>query len=495
MLRFFRRISAWVLMLALAAVLLPIPKAQAKTLEEWLAGYDLGDTWFGDDFAYDINDEAACWELLMRPITVLDAGQTEKIFPRVAPSSKAKKVNYDKLGGSINGASAAVHVLGEDEDGWTLIEGLDYYNRVIRGYVRTKLLKTVTPRDDYGIIIDKLTQTLYVFKEGKLWSSCLVSTGEATGKQPYNETAAGEYLICSRVGDFDSEGMICATALRFNGGDMIHQVPGNQRADGTLNYDRFEPLLGTKASHGCVRTQRVKSPEGLNARWLWDNIKLNTKVVVWDDRGRAAPYPDGNTKVYYNAHGGNSYHSDPCCETVRSEYTPMTEITLADLEQMQFLELQQCTTCLPPRRISEIAKNNLDRGAITLEEYKAALQPMLYPSDDTLIYYNPNGGKNYHSDPRCPGVKERYLPLTAFTYGELETGKYAKLTPCKTCDPVWRKSEIDAYNEANGFTEEELAGLNPLPSANTQTADDDDGTDAGEDSGNSVELVIHSGDG
>lgn len=108
----------------------------------------------GEDFAYDITDEEACWELLRRPITVLDAGQREEIYPRVTPGGE--KVNDDKLGGFINGASAAVHVLGEDEDGWTLIEGLDYYNRVIRGYVKTSLLKTVTPNDKYGVIIDKL---------------------------------------------------------------------------------------------------------------------------------------------------------------------------------------------------------------------------------------------------------------------------------------------------------------------------------------------------
>ena len=82
---------------------------------------------------------------MQRPITVLDAGQREEIYPRVTPGGE--KVNDDKLGGFINGASAAVHVLGEDEDGWTLIEGLDYYNRVIRGYVKTSLLKKMCIRD------------------------------------------------------------------------------------------------------------------------------------------------------------------------------------------------------------------------------------------------------------------------------------------------------------------------------------------------------------
>lgn len=66
------------------------------------------------------------------------------------------------------------------------------------------------------MVIDKLTQTLYLFKEGHLYSTLLVSTGLANERQPYNETRSGEFLIVSRVGDFNSDNMICAKALRFN---------------------------------------------------------------------------------------------------------------------------------------------------------------------------------------------------------------------------------------------------------------------------------------
>ena len=113
MLRMLKRCTA--LMLLSVLMLGCLPRASAKTVEEWLEGFETGETWFGEDFAYDITDEEACWELLQRPITVLDAGQREEIYPRVTPGGE--KVNDDKLGGFINGASAAVHVLGEDEDG------------------------------------------------------------------------------------------------------------------------------------------------------------------------------------------------------------------------------------------------------------------------------------------------------------------------------------------------------------------------------------------
>lgn len=238
------RITAFLCALLLLACCLPTVSAQAKTVAEWLEGYETGEVWFGEDFAYDITDTEACWELLMKPITVLDAGEKEAIAPRKTPGGD--KVNTDKLGGTINGASAAVHVLGEDEDGWTLIEGLDYYNRLIRGYVKTSLLKTVTPSNEMGIIIDKLTQRLYVFIDGEYFSSCAVSTGLPNDEQPYNETAAGEYLMVSRVGDFDSEGMICARAIRFNGGDMIHEVPYTLLADGGKRYTKWESQLGQR---------------------------------------------------------------------------------------------------------------------------------------------------------------------------------------------------------------------------------------------------------
>ena len=437
------------LLLALLSLGAFMPQAQAKTVAEWLEGFETGEVWFGEDFHYDITDEEACWELLQKPITILDAGQREEIYPRVEPDGK--KVNNDKLGGFINGASAAVHVLGEDENGWTLVEGIDYYNRVIRGYVRTRLLKTVTPNEKYGVIIDKLTQRLYVFIDGKLWDSCLISTGLPNDEQPYNETAAGEYLICSWVGDFDSEGMICATALRFNGGDMIHEVPHNINYDGTKNYSRWEALLGIKASHGCVRTQRMATEKGLNARWLWDNLKKNTKVVIWDDKGRKMPYPEDDRELYFNPNGGSYYHADQYCSSVRDKYKPLGTFTYAELDSGRYLDLEPCTVCQPVRRKSQIAKENLERGSITHEEYLAALTPVPYPSDELEVFHNPKGGKYYHATARCTSVKERFLPLTGFAYGELDEGSYAKLTACPYCDPVRRKAEIDERNREMGL--------------------------------------------
>ncbi|MBO5536403.1 MAG: hypothetical protein J6B53_13535, partial [Clostridia bacterium] len=56
------------------------------------------------------------------------------------------------------------------------------------------------------------------------------------------------------------------------------------------------------------------------------------------------------------------------------------------------------------------------------------------PPADLQLYRNPNGGANYHLDANCSGVKEKFLPLTGdFTYGDLNTGEFKKLTPCVYC--------------------------------------------------------------
>lgn len=364
--------------LCLAALFLFLPVAALGAGEKnvynlptgTIEGFDTGADWFGQDFAYDLTDEAACWELLQKPITVLDVGEKEVVYPLTEPGGK--KVVNEWMGGTINGSLAAVHVLGEDEDGWTKIEGLDYYNRVIRGYVKTKLLKTVTPNARMGIIVDKLTQRLNVFIDGKFWSSCAVSTGLVNKEQPYNETAAGEYLIGSWVGGFDSEGMYCEMAIRFNGGDMFHQVPYVTLADGTKRFTKYEALLGEKASHGCIRVARTPNEDGLCIKWLWDNLKKGTKVLVWDDHGRSIPYPDDSLELFYNPDGGSYYHANANCGSVRDKYLPLTAFSYGELDTGAFAKLDPCPSCTPAKRKAIIDEQNKARGAVTPGQAGAA---------------------------------------------------------------------------------------------------------------------------
>ena len=178
-------------------------------------------------------------------------------------------------------------------------------------------------------------------------------------------------MIISRVGDFKSDELVCAMGLRFNSGDLLHEVPHTLNADGSKNYKNCESKLGKRASHGCIRVQRARNADGINMRWLWDNIKVGTKLVVWEDyQGRQIPVPADDTPVFYNPNGGSNYHAAATCKGVKDQYLPLTEITYAALETAEFSKLTACTYCCPPRRIADIQAINeehlhLSPGAVT----------------------------------------------------------------------------------------------------------------------------------
>ena len=314
-------------------------------------------------------DEEAIWKVLTQPVTVLTGKQREQVRVLARPDADCK----DYVG-VVTCASQAVHVL-ERGDTWTLIEAyssseegsaVKVFAEQFQRYVRTDRLKEEEVDQTYGIVIDKLQQRLYVFKEGKLFTTMLCSTGFAKNKEHlFHETPAGEFLMVSWVGGFQAETLWCAYGIRINSGILVHEVPSREETDRNgvtfTSYARCERYLGEKASHGCIRVQRQLTPEGVNAKWLWDNLhrKPYTKVIIWDD---------------------------------------------------------------------------LDRE-------------LTYPSDELLLYYNPKGGTNYHSQPTCSLVKDKYEPMTSFTYGELDEKPYSKLTPCPGCAPQGRREKIDELNE------------------------------------------------
>ena len=319
-------------------------------------------------------NEATIWDIMMQPMTVIDGNQKEVYRLRKTPDTSTKK---DNVVGEITYASQGVHVLETLDNGWTLVEaynssygpdcasrrGFGVTDDLIQGYVKTSLLKTITPRTDYGLLIDKLNQTMHIFSEGKCIGTLLVSTGLNNEKQSWNETPSGEYVMISKIGGFPAGNLWCAYGMRINGGCAIHEVPyiGNDSTEASRrDYSSTVKMLGRKASHGCVRVQKALNDQGQNIKWLWDNISKYTKVLIWDDTGRIRPYP---------------------------------------------------------------------------------------VADDYELYYNPNGGQYYHENQYCPGVKDRYLPLSPFLYGELDSGSFAKLTPCPKCTTLLRKTQIDELNK------------------------------------------------
>lgn len=53
----------------------------------------------------------------------------------------------------------------------------------------------------------------------------------------------------------------------------------------------------------------------------------------------------------------------------------------------------------------------------------------------TQLYYNGSGGKFYHVNDKCSSIDEKYYAaMKPFTYDELDSAPYSKLTPCAVCD-------------------------------------------------------------
>ena len=314
-------------------------------------------------------DEELVWQVLTQPITVVSGNQKDQVKVRARPEKDCKEYT-----GIVTCASQGVHVLRQEGD-WTLIEAyssagegskVEVWAERFQGYVETKLLKELEVDQEYGLVIDKLQQRLYVYREGHLFSTLLCSTGFPREDTPFNETPAGEFAIVSWVGDFISDGgLYCAKGMRINKGILIHEVPyalvtDKQTGEEKRDYHRCERYLGEKASHGCIRVQKEKNPEGVNAAWLWNRLsrKPVTKVIIWDEIGRVLGEPDEDYPLYYNPRGGTNYHSSPECLAVLEKYRPLTAFTWGELDEEPYSRLTPCPACAPQLRREGIATVN-----------------------------------------------------------------------------------------------------------------------------------------
>ena len=312
----------------------------------------------------DITDTRGVWKALTAPITVVDSGgpnaERTQVIIRKEPDENSEGI------GVVTCVSQGVRVL-ERAGEWTRIEcysssfhnsAILNWNALVRGYVPTAYLREVTPNQEMGLVVDKLTQRLYVFRNGELLSTLLVSTGVANARQPYNETRSGEFLLISKVGGFQSDNMYCPRAIRFNSGDLLHEVPFIYKADGvSRSYATTEPRLGTKASHGCVRVQQKPTPEGVNQAWFWDHYVKNTKILIWEDwQGRQIPVPEDDTVIYRDPRGGRVYHSQDHCESVKNR--TLAAFSYGELESEEYERFQPCEWCAPPPRRSTLEEIN-----------------------------------------------------------------------------------------------------------------------------------------
>ena len=330
----------------------------------------------------DITDEEAVWNMLMEPITVVDLGKvrgkSHSQLTKLQTYLYREPDEKSKIVGEVSNLSQGVRVIENLDNGWSLVECYSSsffskpatktkaWNLLVSGYIPTKYLKQVQPTPRLALVVDKLAQRLYVFQEGKMIAELLCSTGlvqwNGSKYQPYNETRSGEFLLINMTGQLTSDRLICAYAIRFNGGDELHEVPHQKNGDGSHNYKTTEPKLGTKCSHGCIRVQRLKTPDGINMAWIYNLVKTENlcekvKIVIWEDwQGRQLPEPDPDTLLYYNPNGGSYYHREDHCTNGKG--ITFTAFRYSQLEDEPYSRLQPCPNCVPERRLKEIREIN-----------------------------------------------------------------------------------------------------------------------------------------
>ncbi|MCL1795418.1 MAG: hypothetical protein FWG37_00865 [Clostridia bacterium] len=253
-------------------------------------------------------DNATIWEMLTQPITVYNNGHigaSGHTYLMENPDGTGKRI------AQIHGLSQGLHVIGsENEHGYVLVEAFSNYDLVYQprsaedrekarelkqGYIEAKYLQRVEVNQEIGLVVDKLSQRMYVFVSGIRVTELIISTGfpGANGERMYRETIPGEFITVSYPGGFFSNEIFSDLGIRYNGGSLLHEVPCVFDARGRRQYSQFEKLLGTKASAGCIRIQRTRNPDGFYHRRLFHLLRNgdaenqpNYKIIIWDDLGR-----------------------------------------------------------------------------------------------------------------------------------------------------------------------------------------------------------------
>ena len=223
-----------------AAPAKPASSGKTETVVEYVAsnkttlgeqGYEIGvgvsDTVDQADAGYwgltaDASD-ADIWAALTRTMVSVNVGESESAYIYNA-TDNGKKI------GSVSGLSQGLNLIEDLDDGWSVVEA--YRNEdgaFVRGYIRTNKLRTVEPSNMYGLVIDKVAQTLTVYKNGERIGSCAVSTGLPTVKYLHRETPAGEFITVTRRGTIENSGGYSKYTVRISGNYHLCEIPTTKK--------------------------------------------------------------------------------------------------------------------------------------------------------------------------------------------------------------------------------------------------------------------------
>lgn len=187
---------------------------------------------------------------------------------------------------------------------WRYINGYKlYYNS--KGQQVKDVSKIIGKQSSYVIKVNKKKNVVTVYaKDGKNGyiipvKSFVCSTGSATPTGTFYTPAKYRWQTL----DGPSYGQWCT---RITGHILFHSVWYYSRSNTTLSVREYNKL-GTTASHGCIRLAAG------DAKWIYDNCKLKTKVIIYNSNSTG---PLGKPK----ASKLKSWHTwDPTDPNVKSK--------------------------------------------------------------------------------------------------------------------------------------------------------------------------------
>lgn len=224
------------------------------------------------------DSDETIWRVMMQPSAVINMKvptSHQEVFEQPDKSSRVL--------GTLHAHSQAVKVLDIREDGWVRVTAWNHESGTqVEGYVPRERLMMVQPNDQYGLLVDKIAQTMTVFYRGERLTTLDISTGLMAQEKLFRETPAGVYLTLEHMDGFASEGYHYEYPIRYDGGNLMHRL-GHKERGGKDDFTDHTPQLGSKASHGCIRLPNQVNEDGINAYWLWTHLPWHTRVIILDD--------------------------------------------------------------------------------------------------------------------------------------------------------------------------------------------------------------------
>ena len=348
----------------------------------------------------DITDEEAVWNMLMEPITVVDIGKVKGL----TKSQLTKRNLY--MYKEPDTSSKIVGEITNLSQGVRVIENLDNGWSLVECYSSSFISKPATKIQAWNILVSGYVESRYLKQV-----------------QPTDQLALVVDKLAQRVYVFVEGKMIaellCSTGLvQWNG-------------------KKYQPYNETRSGEFLL----------IN---MTGNLTSDRMICRYAMRFNAG---DEIHEVPYvpNADGTRSYKS--------------TEPSLGKKKSHGCIRVQRFPT--PDGINMEWIWNRVSSkkliGTVKIviwEDWQGRQLPV--PSDDTVLYYNPNKGQYYHRCEHCKNGPGMSFSFTPFLYSQLEDSGFSKLKACPYCVPVLRRAEIDEINAtyAPGGDHEEL--LNSL---------------------------------